>query len=147
MCHCLNTPISLPHFSCTLLEHDSISKYYEKSHTHTNCIHITSKCQKQLPTSTQNNSVPSCSRTSCNSHLYPWINRAWPFSPDRWGTYISRVLFSRVSALLLPTFNRTSALCKHESWNGSYSLHQHRYLRNPSSACVVKLRSVSDAQN
>ena len=36
MCHCLNTPISLLHFSFTLLEHDSISKYYEKSHKQKN---------------------------------------------------------------------------------------------------------------
>lgn len=39
MCHCLNTPISLLHFSCTLLEHDSVSKYYEKSHAHTQKLH------------------------------------------------------------------------------------------------------------
>lgn len=35
MCPCLNIPISLLHFSFTPLEDDSISKYYEKSHTHT----------------------------------------------------------------------------------------------------------------
>lgn len=32
ICHCLNTPISLLHFSFALLEYDSISKYYKKSH-------------------------------------------------------------------------------------------------------------------
>ena len=134
MCHCLNTPISLLHFSFTLLEHDSISKYYEKSHAQKKIAFILLQNAKtSCPHQPSTILSPSCGRTSCDSHLHPWANRAWPFSSDHWNTCISRAQCSQVSALLLPTFSRTSALCKqikNKSWNGSYSLYHHRYLES-----------------
>lgn len=71
MCHCLNTPISLLHFSFTLLEHDNISKYYEKLHTQKKIALILLKNTKNSCLHQPSTTLPpSCGRTSCDRVSY-----------------------------------------------------------------------------
>lgn len=103
----LNTPISLLHFSFTLLEYDRIPKYYRKSHAHREMHFYCFKMQKTVaPREPSTILSPSHGRTSCGSQLHPWANKALHFGSDHWGTRIPRAECSLVSALLQPNFSK-----------------------------------------
>lgn len=77
ICHCLNTPISLLHFSFTLLKNDSISNYYKKSHEEEKKAFVLLKNAKNsCPCKASTSLSPSCGRTGCDRVSYILSYRA-----------------------------------------------------------------------